>query len=312
MKKNIAVILSTYNGERFLTEQLASLAAQKDVSLTLYVRDDGSSDSTRDLLENFQAPTIQKVLFFEENVGFERSFMEATLKVDLEAHDYFAFCDQDDIWDAQKLSLAIQVIEQSHSDSPFLYASNQRIVDENGEWIRDEADKNQLITKESSLLALNQRGCVMVWNRPLQKHLQKSYQRVQDEAFIPAHDTWITVLAYATGQVYLDSSITMSYRVSTHNTAGSYIGLVGRGRYIWKKIKDVLTKRQFQKTKVATLLEAYLEQEGLDRHHVQTFLEAGQSWSAKAQLLFGKPDYFRGMSYKWQLLSRVLILVGRI
>lgn len=312
MKKNIAVILSTYNGERFLTEQLASLVAQEDVNLTLYVRDDGSSDLTHDLLENFQAPTIQKVLFFEKNVGFERSFMETVLKVASDQHDYFAFCDQDDIWDSNKLSLAIQTIEQASIYSPFLYASNQRIVDETGEWVRDEADKNQLITKESSLLALNQRGCVMVWNRPLQEHLQKSYHMMQDEVFIPAHDTWITVLAYATGQVYLDSSITMSYRVSTHNTAGSYVGLVGRWCYIWKKIKDVLFKHQFQKTKVASLLEAYLEQEGLERHYVQTFLAAGQGWSAKRQLMFSKPDYFRGMSYKWQLLSKVLILVGRI
>lgn len=310
--KKVAIILSSYNGEKYLSEQLTSLAQQESVELTLFVRDDGSTDQTRELLETADF-SFKKQLFFEQNVGFERSFMEAVLKVPSADFDYFAFCDQDDIWDANKLALAITTIDQEAvPGQAILYAANQRIVDEHGHWIRDEADKLNAITKESSLLALNQRGCVMVWNRPLQNHLQASYQLIRGDKLIPAHDTWITVLAYAVGKVYLDSQITMSYRVSTHNTAGSYIGRFDRITYILKKVADVWHKRQNQKMRIAHQLNRYLVQQNLAQTYLDDFLQLESDYGQRLSYLFGKSTYFKGMSIKWRLLSKVLIIIGRI
>ncbi|CQR24517.1 cell wall biosynthesis glycosyltransferase [Streptococcus varani] len=310
--KKVAVILSTYNGEKYLREQMESLLSQTNVDITLFVRDDGSKDRTEDILLEY-SNRINILLYKEKNLGFERSFMEAVLKTQGSTFDYYAFCDQDDIWYADKLSTGIDYIESKGNSQPFLYCSNQQIIDEEGHFVRDEEDKQDTISKQSSLFALNQRGCVMIWNDLLHLHLVDSYQMIRKSDFIPAHDTWITVLAYAVGQVYIDNAKTMGYRVSTHNTAGSYIGLAGRIKYVWKKLGTVYNKRKHQRAQISHLLLSYLESlPESDSAYIRTFLDAQTSFFKAAGFVFSSKPYFRGMSKKWVYLTKFLILFRRI
>lgn len=313
--KKVAVIMSTYNGEKFLQEQLESLCNQDNVELTLFVRDDGSKDNTLDIIRSF-CEKINIVVKKGENVGFENSFMKATLltKDYINEFDYFAFCDQDDVWDFNKLDKAVQYIYSSDTKCGLLYCSNQRIINEEGNVIRNEPNKKDNIVKESSLLSLNQRGCVMVWNRFLHRHLLDSYEMLskQINKTVPAHDTWITILAYAVGKVFLDSSITMSYRVSTHNVAGSYLSEVGRISYIYKKIIRVIKKNKFQKQKQASLLYDYLKlQPKVDIEYINYFLYSQKNILSRIRFIVNR-KYFLGMSKKWKLLSSLLILYGII
>lgn len=106
----VAVLMSTYNGEKYIKEQLDSIFNQKEVQVTLYVRDDGSTDRTLDIVQSYSNTVL---LPFDENKGPGLSFMTLLYHVMSlpTQYDYYAFADQDDIWMDEKLIKAIQQIK---------------------------------------------------------------------------------------------------------------------------------------------------------------------------------------------------------
>lgn len=136
--KTVTVLVSTYNGQKYLSKQLDSLISQVGVDMKIIVRDDGSSDGTRQILRNYAQTYSNIQLLFEDNCGAEESFnklCQYSLQQDLT--DYYAFCDQDDVWDNDKLSIAIQSLEKFDHLVPNLYFSNLRMVDDTLSYIRD-------------------------------------------------------------------------------------------------------------------------------------------------------------------------------
>jgi rhamnosyltransferase len=127
MSKKVCVLLSTYNGEAYLREQIDSILAQIDVSVELIIRDDGSKDSTVKIINEYKNQYVNVLILDSyKNLGPANSFMEL-LYASGDA-DYYAFAEQDDIWLPEKLSKAIGIIEHKNIDgssSPVLYASNQ-------------------------------------------------------------------------------------------------------------------------------------------------------------------------------------------
>ena len=109
----VAVLMSTYNGEKYIKEQLDSIFNQKEVYVTLYVRDDGSTDNTLEIIKAYHNDII--LLPFDENKGPGLSFMTLLYHVmSLSTqYDYYAFADQDDIWMDVKLNKAIQQIQNN-------------------------------------------------------------------------------------------------------------------------------------------------------------------------------------------------------
>lgn len=99
--KSVQVVMSTYNGEKYLKEQIDSILSQEGVDVRLYIRDDGSSDRTTDILASYQEHKNVKIEK-GNNLGFAKSFLTALDECD-EA-DYYAFSDQDDVWEKDKLS----------------------------------------------------------------------------------------------------------------------------------------------------------------------------------------------------------------
>lgn len=102
--KSVQVVMSTYNGEKYLKEQIDSILSQEGVDVRLYIRDDGSSDRTTDILASYQEHKNVKIEK-GNNLGFAKSFLTALDECD-EA-DYYAFSDQDDVWEKDKLSTAM-------------------------------------------------------------------------------------------------------------------------------------------------------------------------------------------------------------
>lgn len=107
--KSVQVVMSTYNGEKYLKEQIDSILSQEGVDVRLYIRDDGSSDRTTDILASYQEHKNVKIEK-GNNLGFAKSFLTALDECD-EA-DYYAFSDQDDVWEKDKLSTAVQLIQE--------------------------------------------------------------------------------------------------------------------------------------------------------------------------------------------------------
>ena len=122
-KKKIVVLLSTYNGEKYLQEQIDSILNQKSShQIDLMVRDDGSSDGTIEILKFYeeQYPARVKVNF-EKNIGYIHSFFE--LIREAEGYDYYALSDQDDIWYPEKMERMLRAIED-YGDTPTMVFSD--------------------------------------------------------------------------------------------------------------------------------------------------------------------------------------------
>lgn len=129
---SVAVLLSSYNGSKFIERQVQSILNQKDVKVTLFIRDDGSKDEkTLEILEEYKK--IENiVLVQEQNVGLAVSFMNLVYMAK-DSFDYYCFADQDDIWLEEKLIEAIKKIKDY--DTPVLYVSNQTLVDSNEKFL---------------------------------------------------------------------------------------------------------------------------------------------------------------------------------
>lgn len=203
--------MSSYNGERYIQEQLNSIFNQKNVDVYLYIRDDGSSDNTISILNKYKSSNFQ--YYKGRNLGAKRSFMEAIRNAPIA--DYYALADQDDVWDSDKLFLAVNNLKDITDDLPLLYCSALRVVDEKLRTIAPVSGKN----RKYSFLCGNitpAAGCTMVFNRRLKEELCK-YEPVS----YPMHDYWILLICLALGgEVHYDPYPHMAYRQHLNNTVG--------------------------------------------------------------------------------------------
>ncbi|MGT2770555.1 putative glycosyltransferase EpsE [Streptococcus intermedius] len=216
MKNNIAVLMSTYNGEKYLKAQLDSIFNQTSQNIVLFIRDDGSCDSTLEIIKSYN----NKIVLLEnnENLGVGSSFMETLYKAGLD-FDYYAFCDQDDIWLVNKIEKA--VLELEKFPLPTLYCSNQTLVDKelNNLGLRH---KKTIDTSYLQILTSNQiTGCTMVWNNQLQKLLVSKDRRPSKELLeVRIHDVWVSMVASIAGSIVYDSNSYILYRQHENNVVG--------------------------------------------------------------------------------------------
>ena len=128
---SLAILLATYNGEKFLAEQLDSLFSQTYSDFIIYAHDDGSTDQTVGILHQYQNKYPEKliILDYEPTGGAKNNFYSLMQRVDA---DYYMFCDQDDIWLPFKVDVSlkkIQGMELTYICMPCLVFSDLRVVD---------------------------------------------------------------------------------------------------------------------------------------------------------------------------------------
>lgn len=135
------ILLSTYNGEKYLPELLESVLAQKDIYVDILARDDGSTDKTVEILKKYDRVKV----YGGNNLKPAKSFLNLIWKADIN-YDYYALCDQDDVWKEEKIISAVKCIE--NIDKPALYSSAVEVVDKDLTFIRksftDNTFKNPL------------------------------------------------------------------------------------------------------------------------------------------------------------------------
>lgn len=122
----ITVLMSSYNGEKYISEQIDSILHQENCNVNLIVRDDGSSDNTCEILEQYQKNNLLTWYSDGENLRPAHSFLR--LLANAPDSDYYAFADQDDYWMTDKLDHAIKAIG-NRSDIPMIYYANSELVD---------------------------------------------------------------------------------------------------------------------------------------------------------------------------------------
>lgn len=209
----VAVLMSSYNGELYIKEQINSVLSQDKVRVDLFIRDDGSSDKTIKLINEF--PEIR--LYRGENLGVGNSFMDLLYIVD-EDYDYYAFCDQDDIWLDNKLINAIDKIRCE--TGPILYCSNQILVDKFGEKLGNRYTEVPDLSYAEILVHNHATGCTMVWNKQLNGIL-KSKQPSKMLLKIRIHDVWVAMVASVCGKIIYDEDGYILYRQHEKNVVGA-------------------------------------------------------------------------------------------
>lgn len=213
------VLMSTYDGERFLREQLRSILDQLPMDGLIFIRDDGSRDATASVVRSFVDARIRFVV--GQNVGFAQSFLELMKMAPRDA-DMYMLADQDDVWLPGKIDRAWSVVSGSGS-SPFLYYSFTTLVDSSLRVIgvgRKLPSNGRLI----SALTDNQvTGCTAAMNAALLDLAIPADAVLGDIHF---HDWWLFAVAAAFGGVFCDERSGVLYRQHAHNQVGAGVGLV--------------------------------------------------------------------------------------
>lgn len=217
VQASVAVLMATYNGETFLDEQLKSIAAQEGVRVALHVRDDGSSDETLAVLARY-ADTWPALagLSSGPNLGAAASFMALLRAASGEEHEYFAFCDQDDVWLPSKLSRAVELLSASDAALPLLYCSRVACVDASLAALA--CTPVQRDTSFAHLLFENIAfGCSVVMNRAARALL---VAKEPGRAMV-MHDWWAALVVAAFGRVIFDDFAGVLYRQHGKNVVGA-------------------------------------------------------------------------------------------
>lgn len=208
----IQVLLSTYNGEKYIKEQIESILKQEEVEISLLIRDDGSTDKTIEIIKKLAKENKNITFYKGENIGPARSFMDLIYKSD--EVSFYAFADQDDVWKPRKLISAINLLKEK-KNKPSLYISALEIVDENLNFIGTKKVSGNFCF-EGEIIKNFATGCTQVFNKNL-RDIIKSYS----PSYIIMHDSWITRVCYAVGgNVIIDDNTYIKYRQHSNNVLG--------------------------------------------------------------------------------------------
>jgi glycosyltransferase involved in cell wall biosynthesis len=229
----VEVLLSTYNGEKYVAEQLESLWRQTYGDVWLSVRDDGSSDGTLALLDLLLSGRPRTRVVLGAHLGAAQSFMSLLRSVNREV-SYVAFCDQDDVWLPDKLEVAISGI--GHLQGPAMYCSAVTLVTEDLAEVKVHRRCVRGPSFENALVENIATGCTIVLNRPaidlLASHKPKK---------LVMHDAWCYLVVAGCGEVVYDSLPHVLYRLHRTNT-------IGVGTTVWKEWSG-RAKRQLEQGK---------------------------------------------------------------
>lgn len=297
----VQILMSTYNGEKYLKEQIDSIIKQEGVELELLVRDDGSKDSTIDIIKEF-TNQYKNIKFYQgENLGAARSFMDLLNKSD-EHYDYYAFADQDDVWMPDKIISAIKKLEE-YKDKLALYMSALEIVDEELNFIEIKKVEGNF-SFEGEMIKNFATGCTMVLNKKL-VDIIKEY----NPNYLIMHDSWITRVCYAIGgNVIIDEKSHIKYRQHGDNV----LGYKDEGlQKIKRQLKIAFKDNVCMRVNIAKELKNGYEKKLTDnaRGVVENLINYTKDRKAKKWLLHNKS--FRTTNKKLNLKMKLGILLNK-
>lgn len=246
---NIQILMSTYNGEKYIRTQLNSILEQEYQDFDLLIRDDGSTDHTCEIIKEYAENYPNITWYAGENLGVQKSFFDLILKANLEK-DYYAFADQDDKWLPGKISRAVSILDTYSEEIPVLYCSDKIIVDEELRPLKNTVSR--VMKKPSFGNALVQdmcTGCTAVINKAL---LTLMRNRIPD--YVIMHDWWFYLTASCFGEVYYDEKSYILYRQHGNNTSGA---MVSRHELIRYRIQQLSKPRGEIHRQAQTFLEVF-------------------------------------------------------
>ncbi len=234
--RKVTILMSTYNGEKFLREQLESLLAQKlpeDCEMKILIRDDGSNDSTRKILDEYKENGALE-WYSGDNLKPAKSFWD--LVRNAPDSDYYCFCDQDDVWFEDKIARAITALQKENNKQPLLYCSNVIVTDASCKALYPLDDGTAKHTDFAhSLIYSLAPGCTMMFNAAARREFLKYDMNLEFEII---HDWLAHKIAAMFGKVVYDPQPSMYYRQHGNNVIGSQ--RTGRISGFFQKVKRIM------------------------------------------------------------------------
>ena len=285
---SVLVMMASYNGEKYIAEQINSILAQEGVDVTLRICDDGSTDSTPVICEMFaSAHTNVHFEVNKRNKGLAKNFMDMVYDDSSQGYDFYAFSDQDDFWLPEKLIHAIREMEsRAITNEPCLYYSDiENVGRDLSGGSREYASWSSCSHELIAVLTVNwASGCTMVFNPGLRTWIlayePSSYARI--------HDGWVHLVAMVSGTVIADlNNSYIKRRLSGENQVGRRdLEVTESLRGIVRRWNRVFRESGHCQTQVAEyLLEGYVKvmNKG-DALLVKTFASMPGSFSARIKM----------------------------
>jgi glycosyltransferase involved in cell wall biosynthesis len=225
----IAILLCTYNGEAYLRSQIESYLSQTYQHWRLYVSDDGSTDGTMTILQEYLTSLGSRMILLNgPKKGFAQNFMSLIRNEEIH-YDFYAFSDQDDIWLPEKLARSLAAVAGHEKTKPFLYCSRTRLIDQHGNVLGLTPLFEKLPGFRNALVQSIAGANTMLINETTRRLLARTDQH----AAIVAHD-WLAYLIVSGcgGTVVYDPEPTLLYRQHGANLIGANTGARNRMRGI--------------------------------------------------------------------------------
>lgn len=300
----IAVIMSTYNGERYISQQINSIFNQANVEVELFIRDDGSTDNTAKIIHSF-AGKKNVHINIGRNIGYAQSFIQELLQH--EGFDYYAFSDQDDYWEPEKLFAACEFIRVRHlQDVPVVYYSNLLISDENLSVYKKTKLECRRHTLESVIMRRSIAGCTIVFNKNM--WIKVAGKKITEEMLGLGHDSFIISLCYSIGGAVLcDSNAYIVYRQHGNNTSGGTPGLRKR---IIKEWNALVKQKGMERRIAAAILHNWSDEVSEQAKATLSTIASMNTVPSKVRVLFS-PSYVTG-DLLLTVFAKLKVLTGII
>lgn len=306
----IQILMSTYNGSRYIRTQLDSIVEQTIENKSLLIRDDGSTDDTIAIICEYQKKYPWISFYQGENIGVQKSFLELISRSD-EDVDYVALADQDDKWLPNKLEQAVMCMAKMDESQPLLYCSDKQIVGSKLEPLEVTVSREvNKITFGNALVQNICTGCTAVMNQPLVCLINRN-PAVEPEHII-MHDWWLYLTATCFGEVYYDPNTYIQYRQHGKNTSGA---MLNRRDLLKYRIGQLLKPRGEIYRQAAIFQESYREALGnptkkTERDLLQQLLFSEKKIGKRLRLVLDG-RYFR-QKRDDDFVFRLIVLLGKL
>ncbi len=213
---NILVLMSVFNGEQYIKEQILSILGQIDVAVTLYIRDDGSTDHTVDIMKSIKSERIEVIR--GDNIGPAWSFYELLRRAFfvMDEYHYFALADQDDIWMPNKLNSAVKMLKKEQAD---LYYGSLDAFINNDLTLHHVIYMRNTYSDVETMLRNPAAGCTMLFSAKVVSRICEYMPKNME-----MHDLWIFRVCKYTGmKIVADNVPYIRYRLHENNICGAAV-----------------------------------------------------------------------------------------
>lgn len=308
-EETVVVLMSTYNGERFLEKQLLSILQQQSCNVQLVIRDDGSSDNTVSIIKHYATMYTNIHLIAGKNVGFKNSFNELIQFASRCNSKYYAFVDQDDVWLKKKLQTAIDYLRKVDDNIPCAFSSNSKLIDQYDNPIGIYIPFSLRLTKLTLLINGLFQGCSMVFNK----------KAVDIYAAHPSplkfHDLWMVYICGFLGQFYFSNECLFLYRLHENNVAGRKVTSKTKGLKAIVASFRFWTRQHCNHQLDATKFYQEFEQQlnARDKALIFDYIHYKNSFLSKLHLIFSKyVGPIKKGSFKDKMVYKLHILFNKI